>query len=101
MNKYTFTDDRGNTWKRINKKAAEKAFLDGKTLVVVACNIKPFSPWGGSMAISSEYILRKSGFIGYPNRGLLEEYQKQINSFTYHNCINAETGKYPAFYVRG
>ena len=95
MNKYIFTDNHGNTWKRITKKEAQKAFIDGKTLVVVACNIKPFSPLG------QEYILKKSGFIGYSDIGLLEAYQKQINSFTYYNCINAETGKYPAFYVRG
>ena len=27
------------------------------------------------------------------------DFDKMVNNFTYYNCVNSETGRYPAFYV--
>lgn len=94
MNKYTFTDDHGNTWTRINKKAAEKAFVNGKTVVAIPHNLRPFTPW------HCEFYWNRSQYEQFvaDEIGMKNYFSNLCNSCEFYNC-NAETGKYLAFYV--
>jgi len=80
MREYTFEHE-GKTYKRINKRAAEKAFNEG-VVVICPCNMRPFGVWGMGVHIT--------------NCG--RAFDKIVNEFEFYNCNN-ETGRYAAFYV--
>lgn len=84
MRKYTFTE-KGFTFERINKKFARIAYMNGLTIVVCPCNLRPGYPWYPEISIS-----KKHGG---------ETFENVINAFECHNCINSETGHYSAFYI--
>lgn len=85
MNAYTFRKD-GKTWHRVTKKAAERLYNDGEYIIIAPCNIRP----------------ELYGSIEH-NAGPAAEYNDRFNNivaaFTWYNCINSETGRYPAFYI--
>lgn len=69
---------------RIDRRKARKLWKKGKDFWIVACNLRP------------EYGMRyrKQWYIHFGG-----DFDKMVNNFTYYNCVNSETGRYPAFYV--
>lgn len=70
---------------RIDKRKARKMWKKGEEgFLIVACNLRP------------EYGMRyRKGW----NNQFGGDFDKMVNNFTYYNCVNSETGRYPAFYV--
>ena len=68
---------------KINKTAARKLWNEGKEFTIVACNLRP------------EYGItaRPSWMKNY------RDFDQFVNQFTVFNCVNNETGRYPAYYV--
>lgn len=85
MRKYEWRGDNGEVYIRISKTAAKKAYDEGETVWFCPCNLRPGWPW------YSEYPATKK------DMGM--EFEKLLNNFEAHNCINSETGKYAAFYI--
>lgn len=88
-------------YKRISKTAARKLYNAGKTIRICACNFSPVNIWGAySDASPDKYTnVSNDGFNTTVARN--KEFDTVVNAFTFYNCINSETGKYPAFYVKG
>jgi len=94
MRKYTFTQN-GFTFERIDKKTARTAYMNGLTVVVCPCNLRPFTPWHNEQRIN-----RKSReHFAIDEIGVKNDFTAWINSFEYYNCTNVKTGKYAAFYI--
>lgn len=93
MKKYEFVQN-GIEYRRISKKAAEKAYISGKTVVLCAVNL---APWHFGMPINRE---SRKQFTA-DEIGVKNDFNNYVNSFEYYNCFNSETGKYTAFYVGG
>lgn len=94
MRKYTFTE-KGFTFERIDKKTARAAYMNGLTIVICPCNLRPFTPWHNEQALN-----RKSReHFAVDEIGVKNDFNGWLNSFEYYNCTNAETGKYAAFYI--
>lgn len=68
--------------KQINKAAARKLYAAHKPFIIVPCNMRPDSMFA---------IHMKSGWMW-------RNFDNFYNEFCYYNC-NAETGRYPRFYV--
>lgn len=71
---------------RISKQEARRRFNECKATYITACNLRPDSPWGKAAAVPV-----------YDTHNSFTEF---VNAFEYYNCINTETGKYAAFYIR-
>ena len=96
MNNYIFTNEiTKKEYKRINKTAARAAYAAGKTVILCACNLRPFGPWHPETNINrarhDDYLTDE---ISVNNM-----FNNLVNSFEYYNCSNNETGKYTAFYI--
>ena len=91
MRKYTFAE-KGRTYKRINKNAARAAYMDGLTVVICPCNLRPNQYSRGINRKDREQFVIDE--IGVKN-----DFNNLVNSFEYYNCPNSETGKYAAFYI--
>lgn len=94
MKNYTFPTTNNKYYKRINKTAARKAYIENKTIVLCPCNLRPFSLWNPQIEVN------------YNNRDETEQdtpaneyFNKMLMYFENYNCINTETGKYTAFYI--
>ena len=74
----------GKKVKQVNKIAAKKAYERGKTVYLLACNMRPNNMWQGPCMIN-----KRDSDISFEN---------MVNYFTYYNCDN-ERGKYPIFFV--
>lgn len=94
MNKYSFSNN-GKTYTRISKAAAKRAYLQGLSVVMIPCNLRPFGPWGIG------YTLTKASraHLVADDIGAANDFLNLVNSFEYYNCTSAETGKYAAFYT--
>ena len=91
MRKYTFTE-KGRAYKRINKNAARAAYMDGLTVIICPCNLRPTQ--------YAHRINRKDREqLVIDEIGVKNDFNNRVNSFEYYNCINSETGKYAAFYI--
>jgi len=91
MNKLSFTDNNGATWVRINKTTANKMWDAGVSVCFVPCNIRPFGAW------NLGWVANKKD---HEKVGSETDFLKIVNSFIYYNCINTETGKVPAYYIK-
>lgn len=80
MNKYSV-----NGFTRISKAAARKLYNAGQIVYFCACNMRPGCDWHPEIAV------QQTG----------EPFENRVNNFQWYNCINSETGKYTAFYIRG
>lgn len=76
-----------NTYKRVTKKTAIKAFLQGKNLYILPCKARLDSIW------FSPYLITKND-----DCKTVEDLEKLFNSFIYYNCNN-ELGKYISYYI--
>jgi hypothetical protein len=79
MNKYTI-----DGYTRISKARARKMFNNGDPVYMCPVNLRPGRPW------YPEICFYKTG----------ENFEKSVFAFEFYNCINNETGKYTAFYIR-
>ena len=87
MNAYVFTDDKGTNWKRVNKKVARRVFDSGETIVLCACNMRPFGPWRTECPVNNKSTYR-------------EDFDYVVNSFEYYNCSHPGEGRYASFYIQ-
>lgn len=83
---------------RIDKRAARSVFDSGEVVFLLAVNLYPGMMWQPcpvKQDEDQEYETEYSARIG------ISEFDRQVNSYTYYNCMH-ETGYYPAFYqLRG
>ena len=89
MTEYTFTSQ-GHTFTRVSKTAAKKAYMNGVTIALCPCKLRPGTPW------HPECILRKTP--GNDTTETENELNSLLNQFEFYNCTN-ETGRYTAFYI--
>lgn len=95
MNNYTFNHN-GRTFKRINRKQAITAYMNGLKVVVAAVNIRPFN----MQALGYDCISRKRReHFAVDETGVKNDFIAWLNSFEYYNCNNAECGRYAVFYI--
>jgi hypothetical protein len=69
---------------RIDKRKARNLFDKGVEIYLVPSNFKPFNAWFGPMVASLNNCFN---------------FDQLANNYTYYNCINSETGYFPAFYI--
>ena len=89
MNNYTFKYGYW-TFKRVTRKTVEKAFNNSLTVIICPVNLCPFTMWHCEMDIN-----KNDNLNSYDS----SDFNKRIMYFEIYNCINAETGKYTAFYI--
>lgn len=94
MNKYTFTYN-GRTFERITKKEARRAYINGLSVVIIPCNLCPFTAWHHETTINR----KNRAQLVADEIGVNNDFTNYINWFEYYNCINSETGRYTAFYI--
>lgn len=90
MKKYNFTDNNGQQWERITKTTARKLFVGGQSIVICADNLQPFGFWSPGCELVP--------YDHYNDAGAA--FEQLTASYVYYNCINAETGRRPAFYKK-
>ena len=90
----TFTSN-GFTFKRIDKKTARRAYINGLTVIACPCNLRPFTPWHNEMRLNKK---NREQFTA-DAIGVKNDFNNLIASMEYYNCINTETGRYMAFYI--
>jgi hypothetical protein len=73
---------------RIDKRKAKAFFNTGTTVYLVPSNFVPFGPWIQPCPI------KKDSPCGWSN-----EFETICKEFEYYNCINSQTGYFPAYYV--
>lgn len=83
MKKYTFTNG-GYTFKRIDKKAARRAYENGLRVLLCPVNLRPGYPFHPETSISGKAPAT---------------FEEALNAFEYYNIRNSETGFYTAFYI--
>lgn len=76
-------------YKRITKKEAARRYNAGEIVRICPVNVSPVNIWG-----------MFSDAVNNHTAPICTDFETVVNAFTYYNC-NSETGKYPAYYVRG
>jgi hypothetical protein len=94
MNKYAFFHN-GRTYERITKRQARREYINGRSVVMIACNLRPFTPWNNEMVLNRK---DREQFV-IDEIGVNNDFTNTVASFEYYNCTNSETGKYTAFYI--
>lgn len=74
---------------RISKRAAARAYCDGKTVYACPVNLRPDGPWGVVVPLMR-------GNWGKFNP--LCEFGANVSALEAYNCTSAETGRYLAYY---
>lgn len=82
------------TFKRVNKKTARAAYINGLDVIITPCNLYPFGPWAPGYRLNKR---SREAFV-LDHTGLINDFENLLNSFIYYNC-NAEAGYYPAYYI--
>lgn len=75
---------------RVQKKDVINKLREGKTVLVVPCNIRLDNPWGLTVQLTSEGLKAQGNSL-----------ENWYNYYTAMNCTNNEVGRYPAFYIQG
>ena len=83
MNKYTF-EMGGKLYHRISKAQAKKQYLAGNYIIACPVNLQPDNAWK-PFAVLGDFV---------------RDFESAVNSCTYYNCINGETGRYLAYYAK-
>lgn len=85
---------------RITRKEARKRYNAGEVIRMCAVKLSPVNMWGCFADCCREALspVAGDGFNTVVARSW--EFDTVVNAFTFYNC-NAETGRYPAFYVKG
>lgn len=87
-------------YKRVSKSEARRRYNNGETIRFTACNIVPDNLWGAySDANNGDYTqVSSDGFNTTIARN--KDFDTVVSAFTYYNCVDSETGRYPAYYVK-
>ena len=81
---------------RVTRKAAEKAYNEGKAIYLLPCKMRLNNMWiNPYKAIKGEYRPLEEGYTTVVPRS---DFDSLENCFTYYNCNN-ETGRYIAWYI--
>lgn len=83
MKKYEYSDA-GFTFMRVTKTEAAAAYRNRMPVILCPVNLRPGAPWHPEVRIT-------------PNHET--PFETACNRFRYCNCINAETGRYIAYYL--
>lgn len=85
---------------RITRKEARKRYNAGEVVRMCAVKLSPVNMWAVLRIATRKPIppLRGDGFNTVVAHS--REFDTVVNAFIFYNC-NAETGRYPAFYVKG
>lgn len=94
MNKLYFTNN-GFTFKRIDKKQARRAYINGLTVLLSPCNLHPFGVWNTATPANR----RTREQYTADEIGVKNDFNNLVNSFEFYNCRDTQTGKYTAFYI--
>lgn len=89
-----------NGFKRITKKEAARRYAAGETVRICPVNVSPVNVWGFYADENSRDYTEVStdGFNTTIARN--RAFDTVVHAYSFYNC-NAETGRYPAYYVRG
>lgn len=95
MRKESYTYN-GETFERVTRPSALKAFLAGGSVYLFPINANPSSPWfmGG---FPLNYEARKEFFVD--RIGAKNDFNSYVNSFMYYNC-NSETGTTAKYFIK-
>lgn len=74
--------------KRVTKTTAKKLYNAGLDVLFIPCNLSPVSPWGLGIWQNINLL------------GQYDSFEKLCNYYEFYNCMDAETGKYIAFYIK-
>lgn len=96
MRRLEFNNRNGEHVVQISKIKACKLFLSGKTVTICAANMRPYTE------CCYEFDLQRACYetMVIDETGMKNMFDDRVASYTYYNCINTETGKYPVFYVK-
>ena len=85
---------------RITRKEARKRYNAGDVVRLCAVKLSPVKMWGCFADCCREALspVAGDGFNMVVARS--REFDTVVNAFIFYNC-NVETGRYPAFYVKG
>lgn len=84
MRRYHFIHE-GRRYERVSKRRARAVYNRGEVLVMIPCNLRPFTPWHIEAYVSKD----RDG----------EDFDRLVRQSEPYNCINSETGLYMAYYV--
>lgn len=83
-------------FQRIHKAKAKSLYRQGNTVYMIPVNMRPDNMFMPAMPFSNRLSNdNDNGMFG----NVASTFEKRVNAYTYYNC-NAETGKYPAFYIK-
>ena len=94
MRKYQYTE-KGFTFKRVDKKTARAAYINGLSIILCPVNLRPGEPYHPETVINRK---NREQFT-VDEIGVKNDFNNYVNSFEFYNCTNSETGKYAAFYI--
>lgn len=86
MNRYE-----NNTYKRISKREAKKAFLQGITIYIVPCKViaSDTNPWITPISFNFNHVVSENNWT----------FENYVNNYEFYNCQYNQLGKYAAFYI--
>lgn len=96
MHRYTFSDNDGNTWRRVNATQARNAFINGESVTMCHCNLRPWGYWCPQFTVNRDDDAHAWELGHYGARGL---WDMIVNSATAYNCTCSETGMYLSYYL--
>ena len=83
MKKYEYSNA-GFTFMRVTKTEAAAAYRNRLPVILCPVNMRPGAPWHPEARIT-------------PNSET--PFETVCNEFRYYECIDSETGRYPAYYI--
>ncbi len=69
------------TLKQVNRKTAKNLHASGVSVFIQSSNYHPLGVWSPAQEIKPDH-----------------NFEEYVNAFSWCNCSNKETGKYPVFY---
>lgn len=79
----------GTQYQRVDKRIARKLYNEGRDIYVVPNKVRIDNSWGLTADVQRDYE-------GCQDR----TFDQIINEFIFYNCGYAETGRYPAYYIK-
>lgn len=96
MHVYSFKDNSGDEWRRVNAIQARNAFVNGAPVTLCPVKLRPLGMWAPQFTVTRDDSAHAWELAHY---GAANVWQMIVNSATAYNCSH-ETGYYLAFYVK-
>ena len=74
--------------KQVNKTSARKHYDEGKTIYLLACNMRVNNQWQGLCLVNKSDV----------PEAFMQSFDSVVNDFKYYNC-DLERGTYPIFFI--